>query len=157
MKAGARGTAAHEPRLFKRSRRGGPEARAPTNKRSHKISPTDLTWPLSEPVQHTGDFEEFRNFGMCLDLVGAAALKRDASLVEQGGYLVGSNRPLHEGTPAELVKLAEANSAAMARGEYREGRGSSETRDAQHRLWAPELRSLAAQSPAEPTELACSA
>ena len=82
---------------------------------------------------------------------------RGQTLVEQGGYLVGSNRPLHEGTPAELVKLAEANGAAMARGEYREGRGSSETRDAQHRLWALELRSLAAQSPAEPTELACSA
>ena len=122
-----------------------------------EMYPTELNPAHTLRVQHTGDFEELRNFGMCLDLVGAAALKRDASLVEQGGYLVGSNRPLHEGTPAELVKLAEANSAAMARGEYREGRGSSETRDAQHRLWALELRSLAAQSPAEPTELACSA
>jgi hypothetical protein len=55
-------------------------------------------------------------------LVGAAALKRsdEASLSKANIWLVRIGR--HNGTPAEPEKIAEANSAAMARGEYREGR-----------------------------------
>ena len=55
-------------------------------------------------------------------MVGAAALKRsdEASLSKANIWLVRIGR--HNGTPAEPEKIAEANSAAMARGEYREGR-----------------------------------
>ena len=58
-------------------RRGAPRSNLQT---IAEISPTELTPLYREPVQHTGDFEELRNFGMCLDLVGAAALKREVKL-----------------------------------------------------------------------------
>ena len=62
-----------------------------------------------------------------LGVVGAAALKREATLVEQGGYLVGSRRPSHKGTPAELEKLAEANNAALPAGSTAGPRGETDT------------------------------